>query len=63
MDPKFSKLQTGHIAQAYRRTQGESAEGGQVVPTRLLLLDYDGTMMPQVNITGVGRWLAKGGSR
>ena len=39
LDPTFRKLSVDHIASAYRDTH-----------SRLILLDYDGTMMPQATI-------------
>ncbi|ONK71741.1 uncharacterized protein A4U43_C04F11890 [Asparagus officinalis] len=39
LDPNFRKLSVDHIASAYRRTKN-----------RAILLDYDGTMMPQTSI-------------
>ncbi|XP_014509620.1 probable alpha,alpha-trehalose-phosphate synthase [UDP-forming] 11 [Vigna radiata var. radiata] len=39
LDPTFRKLSVDHIASAYRDTH-----------SRLILLDYDGTMMPQASI-------------
>ncbi|KAK7329849.1 hypothetical protein VNO77_24030 [Canavalia gladiata] len=39
LDPTFRKLSVDHIASAYRDTR-----------SRLILLDYDGTMMPQASI-------------
>lgn len=39
LDPNFRKLSPEHIASAYRRTS-----------RRAILLDYDGTMMPQTSI-------------
>ncbi|KAG1334174.1 alpha,alpha-trehalose-phosphate synthase [UDP-forming] 6 [Cocos nucifera] len=39
LDPNFRKLSMEHIVSAYRRTR-----------TRAILLDYDGTLMPQVSI-------------
>lgn len=39
LDPNFRKLSVEHIVSAYRRTKN-----------RAILLDYDGTMMPQMSI-------------
>ncbi|KAL0005187.1 hypothetical protein SO802_012748 [Lithocarpus litseifolius] len=39
LDPSFRKLSMEHIVSAYRRTK-----------TRAILLDYDGTLMPQASI-------------
>lgn len=39
LDPNFRKLSMEHIVSAYRRTS-----------TRAILLDYDGTLMPQASI-------------
>ncbi|XP_028767133.1 alpha,alpha-trehalose-phosphate synthase [UDP-forming] 6 [Neltuma alba] len=39
LDPNFRKLSMEHIVSAYRRTK-----------TRAILLDYDGTLMPQASI-------------
>lgn len=39
LDPNFRKLQTEHIVRTYRRSK-----------SRVILLDYDGTMMPQASI-------------
>ena len=39
LDPNFRKLSMEHIVSAYRRTR-----------TRAILLDYDGTLMPQASI-------------
>ncbi|ERN11370.1 alpha,alpha-trehalose-phosphate synthase [UDP-forming] 6 [Amborella trichopoda] len=39
LDPNFRKLSTEHIVSAYKRTK-----------SRAILLDYDGTMMPQSSI-------------
>ncbi|XP_015579891.3 alpha,alpha-trehalose-phosphate synthase [UDP-forming] 6 isoform X1 [Ricinus communis] len=39
LDPNFRKLSMEHIVSAYRRTM-----------TRAILLDYDGTLMPQASI-------------
>ncbi|KAI9114423.1 hypothetical protein K1719_014651 [Acacia pycnantha] len=39
LDPTFRKLTANSIVSAYRNTQN-----------RLILLDYDGTMMPQVSV-------------
>ncbi|EHA8591475.1 alpha,alpha-trehalose-phosphate synthase [Cocos nucifera] len=39
LDPNFRKLAMEHIVSAYRRTR-----------TRAILLDYDGTLMPQASI-------------
>lgn len=39
LDPNFRKLSPEHIASAYKRTS-----------RRVILLDYDGTMMPQTSI-------------
>jgi len=39
LDPNFRKLSVDHIVSAYRRTT-----------SRAILLDYDGTLMPQVSI-------------
>nr|AAX16014.1 trehalose-6-phosphate synthase [Ginkgo biloba]AAX16015.1 trehalose-6-phosphate synthase [Ginkgo biloba] len=39
LDPNFRKLSTEHIVSAYKRTK-----------SRAILLDYDGTMMPQTSI-------------
>ncbi|KAH7688210.1 trehalose 6-phosphate synthase/phosphatase protein [Dioscorea alata] len=40
LGPNFRKLSVEHISSAYRRTS-----------SRLILLDYDGTMMPQTSIS------------
>ena len=39
LDTNFRKLSTEHIVSAYKRTK-----------SRAILLDYDGTMMPQASI-------------
>jgi trehalose 6-phosphate synthase/phosphatase len=39
LDPNFKKLSMEHIVSAYKRTK-----------TRAILLDYDGTLMPQASI-------------
>lgn len=39
LDPNFRKLSTEHIVSAYKRTK-----------SRVILLDYDGTMMPRTSI-------------
>eukprot|EP00252_Welwitschia_mirabilis_P006180 TRINITY_DN1696_c0_g1_i5.p1 TRINITY_DN1696_c0_g1~~TRINITY_DN1696_c0_g1_i5.p1 ORF type:complete len:418 (+),score=71.67 TRINITY_DN1696_c0_g1_i5:646-1899(+) len=39
LDPNFRKLSIDHIVSAYKRTK-----------SRIILLDYDGTMMPQTSI-------------
>jgi trehalose 6-phosphate synthase/phosphatase len=38
LDPNFKKLAVEHLVSAYRRTT-----------TRIILLDYDGTLMPQTS--------------
>jgi trehalose 6-phosphate synthase/phosphatase len=39
LDPNFKKLSVEHIVSAYKRTK-----------TRAIILDYDGTLMPQASI-------------